>query len=231
MVAGHIQTDLRHVVGSLRSTGQHAAHPGEAPVVWPFVTISRQAGAGGHTMGTLLAKRLHWQCLDRELVERIAKDHNLCESLIDSLQHSSHTWISEFFNGLSHTDNQPSELAVFRRVVETVRALAQAGHVLLIGLGSVFITHDMPGGIHIRLVAPLEHRIHAMAQKRNVSESRARAIVKNLDSGRYSFYRRYWPQTSVDAELFHITLNANLMHEEQMVDCVLPLITPLLHAT
>ncbi|MCL2646601.1 MAG: cytidylate kinase-like family protein [Phycisphaerales bacterium] len=247
MVAGHIQTDLHHVVGSLRSVGRRAGRAGGGgggARTWPFVTISRQAGAGGYTLGTLLAERLNgleyaearlgslnetqppppWQCLDRELVERIARDHHLSAGLIDSLQHSSHTWIGEFFGGLSHTDNQPSELAVFRRVAETVRALAEAGHVLLVGLGSVFMTRDMPGGVHVRLVAPLEYRVRTMAKKHNLSESHARAMVENLDAGRDSFYRQYWPHTPLHAGLFHITLNAGLMREEQMVDCVLPLI-------
>jgi len=40
----------------------------------PFVvTISRQMGSGGAEIGQMLAKRLDWACLDREIVTRAAE--------------------------------------------------------------------------------------------------------------------------------------------------------------
>jgi cytidylate kinase len=202
---------------------------------WPFITISRQAGAGGRTIGRLLAARLNtsaaegtadhpWQCLDRELVERIAADHHLSTDLIRSLEHSSHTWITEFFSGLSREDNNPSELSVFHRVVETVRALARAGHVILIGQGSVFITRDMPRGLHVRIVAPLEWRVRNFARLENLSETEARKRVLVLDGQRQAFVNRFWPGTTLNVEQFHATLNAGLLSDQQIAAALLPLV-------
>lgn len=229
-----------------------ALHPaGAAAALRPFITISRQIGTGGDTFAQMLVERLNriaaartaaiespegplnviaphiWRGFDRELIEQIAADAHLSAHIIESLENASHTWIEEFFAGLGHSDRgNPSELAIFKRVVATVRVLAHAGRVVLVGLGGVFITRNLPGGIHIRVTAPLDFRVHALARQHNLGEVEARARVRTVDENRHAFYRKYWPGQSLAPELFHMVLNAGVMTEEQMVDCILPLLRP-----
>jgi cytidylate kinase len=235
MPLGSAQFNLHQLMGSLRTAEETPAGVlrKEALPVWPFVTISRQAGSGGIKFGRLLADRLNrrqeslahpWHSLDRELVQRIASDHHLSTELIDSLEKSSHSWIEEFITGLSHTDRSPSELAVFRRVMETMRALARAGHVILVGHAGVLMTRGMPGGVHVRLIAPFEWRVKNLAKNDGLAEADAHEKVKLLDKDRAAFIARYWPSNAARDEAFHLMLNASLLTEEQMADCVLPLI-------
>src|SRR5579884_551902 len=152
--------DMHHVMGSLRARGDpYFSHGRPQSGPHPFITISREAASGGHTLGRGLAERLNrlahsqtddphiltplWQCYDRELVERIAQDHHVSTHLIESLETGGHSWLEEFFQGLGHQDTVPDELALVRRAAQTVRALALGGYVILIGYGTVFITHDM----------------------------------------------------------------------------------------
>jgi cytidylate kinase len=227
------QSGLRQVIGSLRTVGAPGGAASQSLLShWPFVTISREAGTGAVGVGTLLAERLNgtdppehpWQCLDRELVERIASDHHISTDLIDSLERSSHTWISEFLAGLSRSDNAPSELVVFRRCVETMRALARAGHVILVGLGGMFITRDMPGGIHVRLVAPLEWRVQHLSDHDQLPMVEARKRVELLDADRKSFFAKFWPGEPLRPECFHLTLNAGRLSDAQMVDAIVALL-------
>lgn len=235
MPIGSSQLNLHQLMGSLRTADETPSGfiARESLPVWPFVTISRQAGSGGIKFGRLMADYLNrrnpsfqhpWHSLDRELVERIASDHHLSTELIDSLETSSHTWISEFINGLSHTDRSPSELAVFRRVVSTMRALARAGHVILVGLAGELMTRNMPLGLHVRIIAPLEWRINNLAKNDGLTEHDACAKVKLLDRDRDAYVARFWPNLIDRQQVFHLTLNASLLSEEQMVDCVAPLV-------
>ena len=202
---------------------------------WPFVTISRQAGAGGVSFSRYLAEQLNrrfpeppehpWQSFDHELVERIAADHHLSTELIESLEKTSHTWISEFFSGLSHSDHSPSELSVFRRVVQTERALARAGHVIMVELGGVFITRDMPWGVHVRLVAPFEWRVKNLARLENTTETESRQRITLRDRDRDAFIAKFWPaQHPLRPDSFHLTLNSSLMSEQDMAQAIIPLI-------
>jgi cytidylate kinase len=228
---------LHQLLGSLRTADETPSGvlTQATLAVLPFVTITRQAGTGGIYFGRALADRLNrrqpnhphpWQWLDRELIERIAADHHISTDLIESLEKSSHSWIEEFLSGLSHTDKSPSEMAVFRRVMQTIRALARAGHVVLVGMASELMTRGVPGnaGLHIHLIAPLEWRIQNLAKNDNLSHDEARKRVQLLDRDRDTLVRRYFPNINNRLEYNHITLNTSMLSEEKMADCILPLI-------
>lgn len=235
--------DVKPVVAFLRARGGADARPGAPVQTRPFVTVSREAGAGGSTFARSLVARLNdmassrlaleepaamtvslWQAFDRELVERIAADAQVSAGLIERLETGSHTWLDDFMSGASLQDREPSEAALLRRVVGSVRALAEAGRVVLVGLGGVAITHAMPGGLHVRIVAPLQHRITHMAALHGETLKQAAERVRLLDENRATFFRKFFPETPLSPEQFHLTLNSGLLSETEMVDTVLPLL-------
>jgi hypothetical protein len=80
-MAGH--SDLSAYV---RALGAKAKARQTSPL--PYVTISRESGAGGREVGEALARLLTdahvavpWKCYDRELVDEIITDHNLSDKL------------------------------------------------------------------------------------------------------------------------------------------------------
>ena len=195
----------------------------------PFITIARQAGAGGRTLAHHLAEGLNeldgagppWQAYDRELVERVAADHNLSKRLIHTLENSSHDWLRDLVESLVYP-HDPSELKVFHRVAATIRAFAQAGRAIIVGRGGVFITDGMPCGQHIYLVAPLEHRVERMAGEWGQSRDDTEKKILELERNRQSFYRRHFPKHQVKPEAFTVTLNTAEMSDREMVDMLLP---------
>jgi len=200
-----------------------------------FITISREAGAGGRTLMHRLVEKLNeidppgpdqtpWTGFDRELVEKVARDHNLHTALVDMLEEQCHSWLYDVFAGLT---SQTTETQVFRRVAETIRGLAQGGRVVIVGRGGVFITRNMPGGIHIQLVAPYDYRVEQMAKQLGGDTQRAAEEVTRIDENRQMFYKRYWPDTPVTPSLFTVTYNSADLSEEQMVGATLALIQDL----
>lgn len=206
-------------------------HEPAAPPI-PFVTISRETGAGGLSLAKKLVEHLggvdpaggEWSCWDRELVEKVAQDCHVSQTLIDSLEEESHSWLEEFFAGMAAGSDQASYAKLFGRVAGTMRALAQAGRVVIVGRGGVFVTHDMNGGVHIRLVAPLEHRIEHMMHYLRLTRSAAAAYVKQTDKNREMFYRHFFPHQPLTPEMFALTLNTAEMKEEEMIRCIVPLV-------
>ena len=198
----------------------------------PFITISRMAGAGAHTLAENLARRLNaartdgvsWHSFDRELVEMVARDHQISETLIESLEQTNRSWLSETLRGLKFADNTPSTTSLYRKVAESVLALARVGHTIIVGRGGGFITQALPKGTHVLVVAPIEVRAERMAASRNISQDEAARLIRQSDENRAAFYRQQWPDMPYRAETFTITLNSAMMSEQQMVDAVLPLI-------
>jgi len=228
---------IRLILGAVKTA---AVPPGRVstsfpPPSHPFITISRQAWTGATTLSRRLVERLNqidpaempWTSWDRELVEKVAADHQISQRLIESLGTSNRSWLTDFLSGFSFDARaHPSEEMVYKRVAATVRALAQVGRVVLVGRGAVFVTHNMPGAIHIRLVAPLEYRVNYLMNRRGLSHKVALDEVRALDRSREAFYQRYWPGASLMPETFALTLNMACLNEEQVIECLLPLLRP-----
>ncbi len=176
-----ISENVRPIMAALKTLSLETkprAERGEAPA--PFITLSRQPGSGAWMLAQEFVETInadhpdgpHWTCWDRELVEKVAADHHLSERLIESLEDVDHSWLAQFLSGISFSGDYDA-MRVYRRVAATIRALAQAGHVVIVGRGSGFITRNMAGGIHLRLVAPLEHRICIIERTLNITRQQA----------------------------------------------------------
>ena len=145
--------------------------------------------------------------------------------MVESLGRQSRSWLQDALSGLTLRAEYAEEYAVYRRVASTIRTLAEVGRAVIVGRGGVFITRGMPGGIHLRLVAPLPFRIAAMARTLNTDERDAATIVRDMEHARDTFYRRYWPGESLCPETFTAVLNTQDIDERQLSDWVAALLT------
>jgi cytidylate kinase len=203
-------------IGSVPIPAKVLIGPVSKPV-FPFVTISREPGAGalgvGHKLVEILNAELgddeqKWTCWDREIVEKVAADHNLSARLVEGLEEKDHSWIGSFLSSLSFTDeSHVDEDMVYSRVKHTIEALASAGRVVIIGRGGVFITRHLANGIHIRLVAPFEKRVEHMVKLLGLSEKAAAAQIRQIERNRRTFFKMHWPSKSLAPDQFALTIN------------------------
>jgi len=195
-----------------------------------FVTVSRQPGA--ISFSHRLADRLNqegqgdWSAWDRELVERVSAEQGIAKDIIEMIPDRPHNWLDDLLHGFAHSQSPPDvlEIRAYKRVAMTIRALAAAGHAIIVGRGGTFITQAMPGAIHLRLIAPLEYRIKSTAEREGVSLRQAAERIEGLDQRRTEFYRRYWPGKTIAPETFTMTLNSAELSLDELVECVLPVI-------
>jgi cytidylate kinase len=222
---------IRPIIASLRATPlKHPERPETPKRTAPFVTISREPGAGAVTLGRVLADRLSralpgerpWTCWDRDAVDAVTADAQTHAQVVDALEASSHSWLAEFLGGLSMADH--TEAKLFSKTAATIRALAEAGRVVIIGRGGVLITRKLPGGVHVRLVAPLEHRIAHVAEYYQISRAAAANKVKELEHNQQVFFKRYWPETPVNPEMFTLTINTQQVDQEGAVGLIVSLV-------
>lgn len=203
-----------------------------APVPRVFVTVSRQPGAGAITFSHRLAQRLNaagagdWSAWDRELVERVSAEHGIPADLIENIPNRHRSWLTNLIDAISNNPQTSdfAELRNYKRVVTSIRALAESGHAIVVGQGGTFVTEGMPGAIHLRLVAPLEHRIKHMADREHLTLHEAAALVEEVDARRAEFYRRFWPGRKIAPECFTMTLNSAELSVEEMVEAVFAVI-------
>ena len=68
----------------------------------PFIiTISREVGSGGHTVGSILAEKLNVRYCDKQLLESLEKQFNLTSSGIEKLKGEKKNWLADFVKRVS----------------------------------------------------------------------------------------------------------------------------------
>jgi cytidylate kinase len=226
-----IDARIRPVFSALRAAQLQEQQESKAAGIEPspFITISRQPGISTDAFAQHLAERLNaispgWSIWDRDLVEKVAADHHIDRELVEAMGKAGRSWLEDFIRGVSISVGPPEELSVYRRVSTTIRALAQAGKAIVVGRGGVHITTDMPGGVHVRLVAPWGYRVWRLADELGIARDAAAKRIEELEQEREVFYRHYWQHQPPSPEVFSITLNATAGTQEQLAECVLPLV-------
>jgi len=227
---------LLHLASGVISATEHAGEkrPSKPGPPQPFITISRQYGARGRSLAAALAERLNaidpgeqpWTVWDRELVEKVVVERHISPHVIEAMEVPRHGWLYDIFTNLSSGEpgSHLGDREVFRKVAATARALAVTGRVILVGRGGVYATSDLPTGIHVRLIAPLDSRIAFMTGELKLSPRQAAAEVKRMDEFRDAFHRRCCTGKASMAEMFTITFNSAKLTNGEMAACVVPLL-------
>lgn len=195
----------------------------------PFITLSRQFGCEAISLAEQLAAQLDnveklepgsWQVYSRKLIESMADQQYSYDQLMAALDSKARSAIVEFVESLV---GQISDLKLLHKLVETMRATALLGRCIIIGRGGAVVTRDLPGGIHVRLVASEEARLSRLVHRHGWSEAKARAELKEQDSYRHSFYKKYLHRDSNDPEIYDIVLNAGRLSQNEMIGQILAL--------
>jgi cytidylate kinase len=227
-------------LGAVRAAVNSEAHPGmlrDGSPPLPFVTISRQAGAGGRSLAEKLAQRLTqldpakgnepaWAAWDHELIEKVAKDYGIDQAVVSAIELAKRPWLADLLSGLNtHPDpTRPDEYAVYKELATTIRGLAKVGRAILVGRASVFITRDLPAGVHVRLIAARVYRVKQMATANHISEAEASKLVDQLDKARQAFFRNHWPSASLDPETFSLTINSESGDDDTLAESIVPFV-------
>jgi cytidylate kinase len=222
--------NIRPILASIRTVpvaAKRMAEPSHPQQAIPFITLSRQPGAGAWSLARDFVQAMNaadpaappWTCWDRELVEKVAADNHLSTRLIDSLEQSDHSWLTDLFSGISG-GAYADEAMIYHRVASSILALAQAGRVVIVGRGAFHITRKLPGGIHLRLIAPLKQRIAFIKESMNLSRHDAAEWVSDAERKRASFFTHFWDRQLLSPENFTLTINTARASTPQLIQAL-----------
>ncbi len=187
----------------------------------PFVTISREYGAGGYEVAEKLVTMINeeyspeplWAAYDKDLLDKLSDDMGLSKPLSDTLTHDARTKITEFFQ--TFFSKFPPQVAVFQRLVENIKTLLLNGNVVIVGRAGRKIAKDMPGGFHVRIVAPLKWRIDRVSRVFGISEKEAEHVIADKTKKRESFLREFVNFDNTDPHNYHIVINMEEITAEE----------------
>ncbi len=199
------------------------------------ITISRQFGAGGRTLGKMIAEKLGYRFLDELIIKEIAKEARVSKDTVISLERSAGGTISKMISSLLSRDYMErltgegkgyiDEQIYVDILQEVMTKLASEDNVVLMGRGGQYILQDAPNAFHILLVANMTDRIAFMRRFYRLSDRQAEEAVNNGAKRRANLYRRMGKQDYDQPELYHLVINHSKVSLKKARDLVCDLIT------
>ncbi|GAB4320974.1 MAG: cytidylate kinase-like family protein [Candidatus Zixiibacteriota bacterium] len=169
-----------------RAESRSAAEPAPAQSRLRVITISRQSGSGGHTLATRLAEALGFECIDRQILDYIAKSANARRRLIASLDERTRPGVDLWVEGILR-GRYVDQSEYVHWLVKSVTAMAEHGDAVILGRGGNVILGTR-GALHVRIVAPRDVRIANLVNHRGMSLADARQWVEESDLQRRKFH-------------------------------------------
>jgi len=173
--------------------------------VGPFVTISREAGAGGSEIARRVGEQLQWDVLDREILDVMAEKYGMPHTAVEFLdEHRAglvEDWFTTWFTGRNY-----SQSAYNFHLLRILLLAAQYGKVVIVGRGAQFV---LPAhrGISVRILAPLEYRVKQTMVEQQKSRADALKLVKKLDKQHEDFTRSILQHNAADPHMYDLVVN------------------------
>jgi cytidylate kinase len=190
-----------------RASEADADAPAEPVARFRVVCIAREAGAGGSTLGRLLARRLNWAFYDEQIIETIAERMEVPIEDVKALDELSPGVIQDWLLPLREEHYAPLE-AYLDHLAKLVQAIGQAGEAIIVGRGAGFML-PRSSCLSVRVVAPPKARAQRRGERLGVSARTARRMARDLDHRRDRFVRTMFHVDPRDPHRYDLVLDSD----------------------
>jgi cytidylate kinase len=109
-----------------------------------------------------------------------------------------------------------------------VNDACEEGPAVLVGRAAVALLSRREDALHVRLIAPLSHRIRVVAERFGISDDEAGRRIKATDANRDRYHRQWYNRDWRDPVNYHLTCNTGRLGLERTADLIVSLAEPLL---
>ena len=190
-----------------------------------IITISREFGSGGRTVGRMVAERLGIPFYDKELVDQIALESGFAPKFVE--EHGEHSPGSSLFsyafapqgipgvmNGLSTAD------FLWNIQCSVILQLADQGPCVIVGRNADYILKDRPEALHAYIFADVAYRAERIVRRYGEADKSPEQRLQEKDKRRRVNYQHYTGRTWGMSQNYDISLDTSSLGIEQCVDII-----------
>lgn len=190
-----------------------------------IITISREFGSGGRTIGRMVADALNIPFYDKELVDQIALESGFAPKFVE--EHGEHSpgksalsyafaaqGVPGVMNGMSTAD------FLWNIQCSVILQLADKGPCVIVGRNADYILKDRPDALHVYIHADMAYRADRIVRLYGESEKSPAARLQEKDKRRRVNYQHYTGREWGQAQNYDICLNSSTLGIEQCANII-----------
>lgn len=189
-----------------------------------IITISREFGSGGRTIGKMLAERLGIPCYDKELIEKLSQVTGFDPKYIEeqgeyapSKNLFSYAFVGRNINGMSVSDYLWNEQR--KKILE----LAEQESCVIVGRCADYILREREDVLNVFIHAPAADRAKRIVEVYGETAVSPETRLREKDKKRAVNYKYYTEQEWGRSQNYHLTLDSSVFGIEGSVDLILSL--------
>ena len=202
------------------------------------ITINRELGSGGRTVGRILAEKLGVPYYDKALAKPLEEKFNMTSDQIEHLKGNNRSWWQEVkrvlilgenaANSFEYYDEDKKELvtseAVLKAEKEILHSIAIDESCVIAGRSAFFALNGYPNSLNVLIQASMEYRMNRVMAKQNLSEKEARKVIKEVDQSREEYLKNNAQTSRYDTRNYDLVIKMDGKTEEEAVNVILAFI-------
>lgn len=190
-----------------------------------IITISREFGSGGRTIGKMLAERLGIPCYDKELIEKLSQATGFDPKYIEeqgeyapSKNLFSYAFVGRNINGMSVSDYLWNEQR--KKILE----LAEQESCVIVGRCADYILREREDVLNVFVHAPVADRAKRIVEVYGETAVAPELRLREKDKKRSINYKYYTEQEWGRSQNYHLTIDSSAFGIKGCVDMIFDLV-------
>ena len=200
------------------------------------ITINRELGSGGRTVGRKLAERLGVEFYDKAVIKRLEEQYHLTVEEIERLKGQKQGWWSDikrimFVSPSMHSNyyiprkgDEPDMLdtdQLFEAETEILKGIAEEESCVIAGRSGFHVFNKHPNHVSILIQASLPFRLERVMRKQGLSEKEALKAINKVDQMRENYVKKHTGTSRYDTRNYDIVIKADGKTEDEIVDIIM----------
>ena len=200
------------------------------------ITINRELGSGGRTVGRKLAERLGVEFYDKAVIKGLEEQYHLTVEEIERLKGQKQGWWSDikrimFVSPSMHSNyyiprkgDEPDMLdtdQLFEAETEILKGIAEEESCVIAGRSGFHVFNKHPNHVSILIQASLPFRLERVMRKQGLSEKEALKAINQVDQMRENYVKKHTGTSRYDTRNYDIVIKADGKTEDEIVDIIM----------
>ena len=187
-----------------------------------IITISREFGSGGHTIGRMVAEKLGIPCYDQEIIDKLERESGFSKEYIaDKGEYANHSsWLANVIasgNSLHSSSNQDYLWTLQKKVITDI---AKEGPCVIVGRCADYVLRDDFNCLRVFIHANNEARAHRILEVYGPRKESMRKRMRRKDKKRKAYYKYYTDTEWGVARNYHVALDSGALGLEKCADII-----------
>ena len=192
------------------------------------ITIARQYGSGGRTIGKKLAESLNIPFYDKELIAMAAKKSGLSQEVFEkadekatsSLLYSLVMGTDNFGSHFSTVSDMPINDRLFMIQSDIIQHAALEGPCVIVGRCADYVLREHPNCFHVFIRAEHDDRVKRIVEEYGDPAAKADDLLQKKDKQRANYYNFYSNKKWADMNNYDLVVNSSLFGIDGSIDVI-----------